>query len=76
MESLCEVGVCYSPIFFRERPCATCNQQILLAVIEDQSLSIDPLPLGGSAPVLFRYSRWPIPGRGRAPESVAEFFYV
>jgi hypothetical protein len=45
MESLCEVGLCYSKTFFRERPYAACNQQILLAVFEDQSPSINPLPL-------------------------------
>jgi hypothetical protein len=59
--------------FFPERPYAECNQQILLAVFEDQSPSINPLPLGGLASALFRYSRWPVPCGGRAPESVAEF---
>jgi hypothetical protein len=73
MESLCEVGFCYSPTFLPERPYAACNQQILLAVFEDQSPSINPLPLGGSGPALFRRSRWPVPYGGRAPESVAEF---
>jgi hypothetical protein len=43
--------------FFPERPYAECNQQILLAVFEDQSPSINPLPLAGLAPMLFRYSR-------------------
>jgi hypothetical protein len=74
MESLCEVGFCYSPTFLRERPYAACSQQILLAVFEDQCPSINPLPLRGSAPALFRYWRWPVPCRGRHRNASRSFF--
>jgi hypothetical protein len=70
MESLREVGLYYSPFSLVS---GLKQQQILQAVFEEQSLSIDPLPLAGSARVLFRYSRGLVPCLGRAPESVAEF---